>query len=113
MCVCVYNSGLTEPSLFNLFRCQSKHRKQLHHDFDDYFRQDGSGRNRRINLETLEEVPQTLEQFDKSIITGCNSTSGLEYSFVTGESVESILKGRTARRISIPANKAFAGENGT
>jgi hypothetical protein len=87
------NSALTETSLFNLFRRQSKHRKQLDHYLDNYLRQYRSGRNRRINLQTLEEVPQTLEQLEKSIITGCDPTSGLEYSFVTGESVEKRIQG--------------------
>ncbi len=102
----------TESPFLDLLRCQGKHRKQLHHYFHHDVRQYRSGRNRRIDLETLEEVPQTLEQLEKSIVTGCNPTGSLEYSFVTGRQFEKVLKGRTARRVSIPANSALAGGKG-
>ena len=65
----ICNSALTEPSLFNLLRRQSEHRKQLNHYLDNYLRQYRSGRNRRIYLQTLEEVLQTLEQLEEGIIT--------------------------------------------
>jgi hypothetical protein len=55
-------SALTEPPLFYLFGRQGKHREQFNHYLNDYIRHYRSGWHRRIDLETLEEIPQALEK---------------------------------------------------
>ncbi len=65
---CVYESVLTDPPLFDLLRSQGKHRKQFDHYFYDHLRHYLSGWNRRIDLQTLQELPQALEQLEKSIV---------------------------------------------
>jgi hypothetical protein len=80
----VCDTARTESPFLDLLRCQGKHREQLHHYFHHDVRQYRSGRNSRIDLETLKEDPQTLEQLENSIVTGCNPTGSLVYSFITG-----------------------------
>ena len=80
----ISDAARTESPFLDLLRCQGKYRKQLHHYFYHDVRQYRSGRNRRIDLQTLEEVPQTLKQLEKSIVTGCNPNGSLAYSFITG-----------------------------
>jgi len=108
----VCDSALTEPPLFDLFGRQGKHGKKLDHYFDNDLDQRRSGRNHRIDLQTLEEIPQALEQLEKRIVARCNSTGSLAYSFITGNCLKSLLNGRTARRVSMAANNAFAGGKG-
>jgi hypothetical protein len=98
------DSALTEPPLFNLFRSQGKHRKKFEHYFDDHLRHYRSWWNRRIYLQTFEEVPQVLEQVDKAIITRRNSTSSLANTFIIGEPVEKRIQ-ETYRKESIDASK--------
>ena len=108
----ICDSELTESPLFDLFGRQGKNRKELDHYFDNDVDQHRSGWNHRIYLQTLEEIPQALEQLEKRIVARCNPTGSLVYSFVTGNRFKSGLKGRTARRVSMAANKAFDGGKG-
>ena len=64
----MYDGVLTEPTLLNLFRGQGKHRKQFNHYFDDDIRHYRSGRDHRIDLQTLQEVPQALEKVEQRIV---------------------------------------------
>ena len=95
---------LTEPPLFDLLRSQGKHRKQFDHYFYDDLRHYLSGWNRRVDLQTLEEVPQALEQLEKHIITRRNPTGSLAYSFVTGNPVQNRIQGTYCKE-SIDAGK--------
>jgi hypothetical protein len=88
----IYDSTLTEPPLFDLFGCQGKHREKLDQYFDNDVDQHRSGRNHRIDLQTLEEIPQALKQLEKSIVARCNPTGSLEYSFITGKGLKCVLK---------------------
>ena len=83
---CTCDSVLTEPPLINLFRCQGKHREDGYLDEDiGHYR---SGRDRRIDLQTLEEIPQALKEIKKGIVTRCDPTGGLAYSYITRELFE-------------------------
>jgi hypothetical protein len=73
----VCDSALTEPPLFDLFGRQGKHRKKLNHYFDNDLDQHRSRRNHRIDLQTLQEIPQALEQLEKRIVARCNTTGSL------------------------------------
>ena len=73
----MYDGVLTEPTLLNLLRGQGKHRKQFNHYFDDDIRHYRSGRDHRVNLQTLQEVPQALEKVEQRIVTRRNPTGGL------------------------------------
>jgi len=84
---CICESVLTEPPLFDLLRSQGKHRKQFDRYFYDDLRHYRSGRNRRIDLQALEELPQALEKLEKCIVARCNPTGSLAYSFITGNPV--------------------------
>jgi len=95
---------LTEQPLFDLLRSQGKHRKQFDHYFYDDLRHYLSGWNRRVDLQTLEEVPQALEQLEKGIIARCNPTGSLAYSSITGNPVENRIKW-TYSKESIDASK--------
>jgi len=97
-----------------LLRCQGKYRKQFDHYFDYDVRQYRTRRNHRIDLHTLEEVPQTLEQLEKGIVARCNPTGGLAYPFIARNPVEKVMIMRelTARRVSMPVNNALAGGKG-
>jgi hypothetical protein len=68
---------------------------------------------RRIDLETLEEIPQALEKVQEGIVTRRDPTGGLANSFITREPIKERIRGRTERRTLIPTNNAFAGGNGT
>ena len=83
---------LTESTLLNLFRGQRKHRKQFNNYFDDDIRHYRSRRNRRIDLQTLQEIPQTLEQVEQCIVTRRNPTGSLECSYVTRELIEGRIR---------------------
>ena len=72
---------LNRPSL-DLLRCQGKHRKQFNHYFYDDLHHHGSGGSRHIDLQTLKEVAQALEQFEKGIVARCNPTSSLSYQYI-------------------------------
>ena len=56
--------ALTQPPQLYLFCRQGKHREQLDHYLDDDIRHYWSGRDRRIDLQTLEEIPQALEEVE-------------------------------------------------
>ena len=99
-----FESALTEPTLFDLFGRQGKHRKKLDHYFDNDLNQHRSGRNHRIDFQTLEEIPQALEQFEKRIVARCNPTGSLAYSFITGEPFEKRVE-RTYSKESIDGSK--------
>ena len=89
----ICDSELTESPLFDLFGRQGKNRKKLDHYFDNDLDQHRSGRNHRIDLQTLEEIPQALEQLEKCIVARCNPTGSLAYSSVTGELFEKRVEG--------------------
>jgi hypothetical protein len=59
---------LTEPPLLNLICRQGKHREQFDHYLDDNIGHYRGGRNRRIDLQALEEIPQAFEQIEKGVI---------------------------------------------
>jgi hypothetical protein len=61
MCVC---RALTEPPLFDLFGREGKHREQFNHYLDDDICHHWGGRDRRIDLETFEEICQALEEIE-------------------------------------------------
>ena len=57
----ICDSALTEPPPFDQFGRYCKHRKKLNHYFDNDLDLHRSGRNHRIDLQTLEEIFQALE----------------------------------------------------
>jgi hypothetical protein len=65
---CICNNTLTEPTLFDLLRRQSKHREQFSHYFEHDLHHYRSGRDCRIDLQTLEETPYALEELEDGII---------------------------------------------
>jgi hypothetical protein len=93
-----FNSALTEPPLCELFGRQGKHRKKLDHYFDSDLDQQRSRWNHRVDLKTLEEIPQALEQLKKRIVARCNSTCSLEYSFITREPFENRVEGTYSKK---------------
>jgi hypothetical protein len=107
-----YESALTEPPLFDLFGRQGEHGKKLDYYFDSDLDQHRSWRNHRIDLQTLEEIPQEVEELEKRIVARCNPTGSLACLLSQGNSLESVLKGHTARRVSMAANNAFVGGKG-
>jgi hypothetical protein len=64
----IYDSALTEPALLNLLGRQGKHRKYFDHYFHDDIGHYWSGRDRRIDLETSEEVPQALKETEEGFV---------------------------------------------
>ena len=109
----MYDGVLTEPTLLDLFRSQSKYRKQFNHYFDDDIRHYRSRRDRRIDLQTLQEIPQALKEVEQCIVTRRNPSSSLACSYITGEHLRGIFEERTSRSVSIPASNALAGGKGT
>jgi hypothetical protein len=59
---------LTEPPLLDLICREGEHREQLDHYLDDNIGHHRSGRDRRIDLQALEEIPQALEQVEKGVV---------------------------------------------
>jgi hypothetical protein len=84
----MYDGVLTEPTLLDLFRGQGKHRKQFNQYFDDDIRHYRSWRDLRIDLQTLQEISQALEEVEQGIVTRRNPTSSLICSYITGEPFE-------------------------
>ena len=60
----IWGNGLTKPPLVYLLRCQGKHRKQFNHYLDNYIGHHRSGRDRRVDFQTLEEIPQAVEEVE-------------------------------------------------
>ena len=60
---------LTEPPLLDLICCEGEHREQFDHYLDDNIGHYRSRRDRRIDLQALEEIPQALEQIEKGVVT--------------------------------------------
>ena len=60
---------LTKSPLLDLICREGKHREQLDHNLDDNIGHYRSGRDRRIDLQALEEIPQALEQVEKGVVT--------------------------------------------
>ena len=65
---------LTESTLFNLLRYQSKDVKQFNHYFDQYFPH--SRGDIGENFETAKVMIETFEELNKCVITSANSFSG-------------------------------------
>ena len=82
------NSALTEAALFNLPGRQGKHRKQFNHDLDDDIGHHRSRRDSRIDLETLEEISQALEEIEQGIVARRDPTGSLLHLYFTGELFE-------------------------
>jgi hypothetical protein len=61
-------------------------------------------RDRRIDLETLEEIPQALKEVKKGIVTRRDPTSSLESSYITGELIRECIKG-TNREEYVDSNE--------
>jgi hypothetical protein len=59
---------------------------------------------RRIDLQTLEEIPQTLEKVQEGIVTRRDPTGGLANSFITREPIKESIKG-TNREEHIDPNE--------
>jgi hypothetical protein len=59
---------LTEPPLLDLICRQGKHREQFNHYLDDNIGHYLSGWDRRVDLQALEEIAQTLEQIEKGVV---------------------------------------------
>ena len=60
---------LTEPPLPDLICREGEHREQFDHYLDDNIGHYRSRRDRRINLQAFEEIPQALEQIEKGVVT--------------------------------------------
>ena len=95
----MYDGVLTEPTLLNLFRGQSKYRKQFNDYFDDDIRHYRSRRDRRIDLQTLQEVPQALEEVEQCIVTRRNPTGSLPRYTLYGNRPKSLFEGHTSRSV--------------
>ena len=102
---CICDSGLTEPAQLDLFSGQGKHRKQFNHYFNDDIRDDRSERDCRIDLQTLEEIPQTLEKIEQGVVTRRNPTCSLERSYVTGEQLEEHIQGTYIKKCIDPSKQ--------
>jgi hypothetical protein len=63
---------LTQSSLLDLPRCQSKSSENLHQYLYDNVRYGCCKRDLCIDVESVQEVPDGFEQVDKSIITRAN-----------------------------------------
>ena len=77
----------TEPPLFNLFGREGKYREQFNHYLDDDICHYLSGRDCRIDLETLEEIAQALEKVEQRIVTRRNPTGSLACLYVRREPI--------------------------
>ena len=60
--------SLTEPSMLDLFLRLRKDGKQFRHYLHDYLRHQRAQRDLRINFEAFEEAPDTLKEFEESVI---------------------------------------------
>ena len=72
----------TEPPLFDLFGREGKHREQFHHYLDDDISHHRSGRDCRINLETLKEIAQAVKKIEQCVVTRCNPSGSLACLYV-------------------------------
>ena len=59
---------LTESSVLDLLLRLAEDGKQLDHNLGDYFRHQSAQRNLSIDFEALEEAPNTLKEFEESIV---------------------------------------------
>ena len=101
----VYDSVLTEPTLLDLLCRQGKHRKQFDHYFDNNIRHNRSRRDRRIDLQTLQEVPQALEKVKQRIVARRNPTGSLARSYVTRELLEEHIRGTYVKECINPSKQ--------
>ena len=101
----MYDGVLTEPTLLDLFRSQSKYRKQFNHYFDDDIRHYRSRRDRRIDLQTLQEIPQALEEVEQCIVTRRNPAGSLACSYITGGSFEGHIRGTYIKKCINPSKQ--------
>ena len=99
----MHDGVLTEPTLLDLFRGQGKHREQFNHNFDDDIRYYRSGRDPRIDLQALQEIPQALEEVEQCIVTRRNPTGSLVCSYITGESFEWHIRGTYIKKCINPS----------
>jgi hypothetical protein len=95
-----------------MFSCQGERRNQfyqyLHDDFCHCHRRGDPG----INIQTIKEIPDAVEQIDKGIKAGANVFDRLVRLGVTRLEMYELRKAQTASRIARPANIALAGGNG-
>ena len=101
----MYHGLLTEPTLLNLFRGQGKHREQFNDYFDDDIRHYRSRRDRRIDLQTLQEIPQALEKVEQRIVTRRNPISSLACSYITGKPFEGHIRGTYIKKCTNPSKQ--------
>jgi len=60
--------GLTEPSLIDLFGCESEDRQKFGHYLDEYFSHRRGRRNISISLETPKKIFDTFEDVDQGFV---------------------------------------------
>jgi hypothetical protein len=103
---------LTESSSADLFLRNSKYQNQLDHYFGDNIRHQRVQANLCMNMETFEEVSDTLKEFEEGVIARAHSVSGLSSFKYQIDSASEEGRQRTVKRTSIPTKMSFAGWNG-
>ena len=79
------NSALTETALINLPGRQGNYQKQFNHDLGSDIGHHLSGRDGRIDLETLEEIGQALEQIQQCIVARRDPAGSLKIHKLRGD----------------------------
>ena len=102
---------LTHSPLFNLPCRDAKNRENLDHYLNDYIHHFCSRRQFCIDLETPEKHLNPLKDVDKSILARTSILSCLRGVDVRTAHTKLLKQIHTERRMPIPANIAFAGEN--
>jgi hypothetical protein len=64
-----YGELLTETALPYFFRCQGKHREHSNHDLNDDVGHRRPKWHLGINMKAFQEIPNTLEELNKRVIT--------------------------------------------
>jgi len=101
---------LTHSSTFQLFGCNPKNHQNFHHNIYEPLWH-GHGRwYFGIYLESEEEGFDAVEQVDQCVLACTSIFNGLEDLNVK-LSIWWVRKGRTRRKMPMPAKMAFAGEN--
>ena len=102
---------LTHLTLFDLLRRNLKNMENLNHDLNDCVHHLRGRRQFCIDLETPEKRLNTFKDVDKSVSACLNILCCLRDESVTIHTVTKLARILTERRIPIPANMTFAGEN--
>lgn len=72
-----YDDSLTETALLDILRRKGQNGEYFNHYLHSHIRHCGSRWDLRIDMETLEEIPDTFEEIDEGVVARADLASCL------------------------------------